>query len=74
MTHTPDPMLSDAANGRQRKLAYQMSRGRVRWTDLIGLAEPNPDLPDCQSWDGTDGPKCERPNHHDGPHRAVVEW
>ncbi len=76
MTHVPDPFLSDAANAKWAAIEARRASGGpgVLWSDLLGLAEPNPNLPDCQSWDGSDGPKCERENHHDGPHRAVVQW
>lgn len=41
--------------------------------DLVGLAEVDPDLPDCQAWTDSEV-QCELESDHDGPHRAVVQW
>ena len=41
--------------------------------DLVGLAEADPDLPDCQAWTDSEV-RCELESDHDGPHRAVVQW
>ena len=66
---------SDEANARLAALTAKKKRGeKVGWSDLLGIFEPNPNLPDCQSWEGRDGPQCQLPNHHEGPHRATLEW
>lgn len=70
----PSP-FSDAALAKQKALAEKEARGeKPSLTDLCGLLEPNPDLPDCQSWDIHSDAACELPNHHDGKHRATIEW
>jgi hypothetical protein len=67
--------FSEAALAKQAALAAKEARGeKPSWTDLRGLMEPNPDLPDCQSWDVDSDVKCSLPNHHEGKHRAEVEW
>ena len=66
---------SEAALAKQAEIDAKRARGeKVSFSDLFGLMEPNPDLPDCQSWGDHDGPKCQLPNHHEGQHRAVVTW
>ena len=47
---------------------------KVGFADLVGILEPNPDLPDCQSFDIDSGEQCALPNHHEGSHRAEVTW
>lgn len=69
-----DP-FSPAAKLRQAALAAKKARGEeIKWTDIIGLLEPNPDLPDCPSRDPATNEPCALPNHHDGPHQAVITW
>lgn len=69
-----DP-LSDKARERLAAIEAKEARGeKVLWSDMIGICEPNPNLPDCQSWEGRDGPKCQLSNHHEGAHRAEVTW
>jgi hypothetical protein len=74
MTADIDPLSPEA----RRKIALiegKEARGeRVTWSDLAGICEPNPALPDCQSYDGHSEEKCELPNHHEGKHRVVIEW
>jgi hypothetical protein len=56
-------------------LKAKEARGeKIGWADLMGIAEPNPDLPDCQSCDIRSDAQCSLPNHHEGPHRAEVTW
>ena len=31
-------------------------------------------LPECQAWESGYALQCERENHHEGPHRCVIEW
>lgn len=70
----PKP-YSDAADERMAALQAKQARGeRIGFADLAGLLEPNPELPDCQSWDIDSGVQCGLPNHHDGDHRAEVTW
>ena len=69
--------FSDRALEKLQQLKEKEERGESpTWSDLIGIAEPNPDLPDCQKYyDEVDSDiQCQKPNHHDGKHRAVVEW
>lgn len=69
------PPFSKRAYEKQAALDAKLARGEVPgWTDLAGLWEPNPDLPDCQSHDIDSGAQCSLPNHHNGPHRAEVTW
>lgn len=66
---------SDAADARQALVDAKKDRGeKILWVDLVGLCEPNPDLPDCQSFDDGYENQCQLPNHHEGPHRHVIEW
>ena len=78
MTTTDDaPMepFSERARERQAALDAKAARGeKPQWTDLIGILEPNPDLPDCQSWGLRGELKCDLPNGHEGEHRAEVTW
>lgn len=68
----PSP-FSDAALARQAAVDAKSARGEaISWSDLRGLLEPNPDLPDCQRWEGDY--QCDLPNHHEGPHRHLIEW
>ena len=67
------PPYSAAAEERWRTLEAKAARGeQITWTDMRGIAEPNPDLPDCQAWEGDY--QCQLPNHHGGRHRHVIEW
>lgn len=71
----PIPQFSEAANERAAALEAKRARGeRIGFVDLAGILEPNPDLPDCQSFDIDSGAQCSQANHHDGPHRAEVTW
>ena len=67
---------SEAANRQLAKVEAKEARGEpIMWSDLVGILEPNPNLPDCQSWRDYDSDlKCALPNHHEGPHRAEVTW
>ena len=67
--------LSQEALARQAALEAKEARGeKVGWSDLLGILEPNPDLPACPSEDIDSGAACELPHHHDGPHTARIEW
>jgi hypothetical protein len=67
--------FSDAARERMAALEAKKACGeRIGFADLAGILEPNPELPECQSWDIDSGVQCNQPNHHDGPHRAEVTW
>ena len=67
--------FSDAALAKQAAMREKDARGeRITWSDLAGAWEPNPALPDCQSWDVHSDVKCMLPNHHEGEHRAEVTW
>ena len=68
--YVDDPNLSTRANAKWREITE--SDRPLTFSDLAGLMEPNPDLPDCQSW--SDDVKCQRPNHHAGHHEAVLTW
>lgn len=66
---------SDGAVKRRAALEAKKDRGeRLVDSDFDRLFEPNPDLPDCQSWEDSDGPQCQLPNHHEGRHKATVTW
>ena len=66
---------SEAALAKQAALEAKEARGeKTTWSDMLGIIEPNPNLPDCQSWDGHSDVQCSLPNHHEGSHRATVEW
>ena len=66
---------SEAARAKQAALEAKEARGeKVGWSDLMGICEPNPALPDCQSWDINSNVQCSLPNHHKGRHRAEVTW
>ena len=70
----PQP-FSDRAGERMAALKAKEERGEpIGFADLAGILEPNPDLPDCQSWDIDSGVQCYLPNHHEGRHRAEVAW
>lgn len=65
--------FSAAARVKQEAVNAKLARGEgLDWSDLFGIAEPHPDLPDCQSWSGD--VQCQLPNHHEGLHRAEVSW
>lgn len=69
--------FSKAALEKQYRLAEKQARGeQPTWADLVGILEANPDLPDCQKYydEVEQDIQCQKPNHHDGKHRAVVEW
>jgi hypothetical protein len=67
--------FSERALAKQAEIDAKQARGeKVTWSDMLGILEPNPNLPDCQSWEGRDGPQCQLPNHHEGQHRATLEW
>jgi hypothetical protein len=75
MSDEPMRPFSDAAYERLAALEAKEARGeRIGWSDLVGIAEPNPALSDCQSCDIDSGVQCSRPNRHEGPHRAEVTW
>lgn len=64
---------SDAADARQAAVDAKIARGEpLLWSDLAGILEPNPDLPDCQAWNGDH--QCQKPNNHDGRHEHVMTW
>lgn len=66
---------SEAARERMARLDAKRARGeRIGFADLAGILEPNPALPDCQSFDVDSGAQCSLPNHHEGGHRAEVTW
>lgn len=66
---------SEAARAKMAALEAKEARGeKVGFADLAGIFEPNPDLPDCQSWDIDSDVQCSLPNHHEGRHRAEVTW
>ena len=67
-----DPYSAEA-RAKQAALEAKIAAGEEpQWSDLFGLFEPNPDLPDCQS--EHDGYRCGLENHHDGPHRRELTW
>jgi hypothetical protein len=69
------PPFSEQAQARQAALDGKRKRGEpIGFLDLAGALEPNPDLPDCQSWDIDSAVQCSLPNHHEGAHRAEVTW
>lgn len=67
--------FSEAAREKLQALKDKEARGeKVGWVDLMGICEPNPDLPECPREHHRTGLECSLPNHHDGPHRAEVTW
>jgi len=67
--------FSEAALAKQAALDAKEARGeKLTWSDMVGIFEPNPDLPDCPSEDIDSGAMCALPHHHEGPHRASIEW
>lgn len=67
--------FSERARAKQAELAEKESRGeKMKWVDMLGILEPNPDLPDCPSEEIDSGATCELPHHHEGPHAARIEW
>ena len=69
--YVPDPSLSDRANDIWRRV-YEGEP--FAWQMLAGCLEPHPDRADCLSWWSSDGPQCELPRGHEGPHQALVAW
>jgi hypothetical protein len=67
--------FSERALAKQAEIAAKKARGeKIAWSDMLGILEPNPDLPDCPSEDIDSGAECRLPHHHDGPHRAEITW
>jgi len=65
---------SPEALEKQRHLDEKTARGEIpSWSDLHGILQPNPELPQCPAWEDLDY-QCERARGHEGPHRHVIEW
>ena len=68
-----EPYSAEALS-KQQALDEKIARGEEPdWSDLFGIEQPNPDLPECQAWEDSDY-QCERARGHEGPHRHVIEW
>lgn len=71
----PVDIFSEQSTERVRAAMAKDARGEtIGYQDLLGILEPNPDLPNCQSWNTDSQVPCSLPNHHEGLHRAEVTW